>query len=193
MARDPHVAVRSRSGRPLDVTDRAVERAVVGARQHRHFELNLRDPKHGERRRGRVSGRFPPQCDSFRRPQRLIRRGGFPVDARSAAKRARSCLDDIATPTWNVTHHTTPTRPKAQHARSANRRNRSRVVSMTVLPRGTPFSGGRHISGVWGEPRQPETSSGVPRSSDGNDRGFIRFLRGAAGLLRSEPRPDGPT
>ena len=31
------------------MTDRAVERAVVGAGQHRDLETNLRDPEHRER------------------------------------------------------------------------------------------------------------------------------------------------
>ena len=49
----PGVAVGSRLRRVLDVADRPAERAVVRARQHRHFESNLRDPEHRERRRGR--------------------------------------------------------------------------------------------------------------------------------------------
>ena len=45
---DARVAVRPRLCRVLDVTDGAVERAVVGAGEHGHFESNFRDSEHRE-------------------------------------------------------------------------------------------------------------------------------------------------
>ena len=65
----------------LDVTDGAIERAVVGPRKDRYFELNLRDPEHRERSGGRPVESRTPGRDPFRRPERLIwRAGGLRAD-----------------------------------------------------------------------------------------------------------------
>ena len=68
------------SGRVLDVTDGAVERSVVGARQHRHLESNLRDSEHRERGGGRFAQRLVPGADASWRPEGLIRRAGLRRD-----------------------------------------------------------------------------------------------------------------
>jgi hypothetical protein len=59
------------------MTDGTVEDAVVGAGEHGHFESNLRDPEHRERRGRRLARRFKPGTDANRRPQRLVRRRGM--------------------------------------------------------------------------------------------------------------------
>ena len=61
---DAQVSIRARLRRALDVPDGAVERAVVGARQHRHLESNLRDSEHGERMRRRFESRLLPGADT---------------------------------------------------------------------------------------------------------------------------------
>ena len=53
MPGDSGVAIRSRQCRVLDMTHGAVEREVVGARQDRHLEADLRDAQDRERRRCR--------------------------------------------------------------------------------------------------------------------------------------------
>ena len=73
MPGEARVPVRSRRCRVFDVTDGAVERSVIGARQHRDFESNLRDPQHRERRGGRLAQRVMPGTDADRRPEGLIR------------------------------------------------------------------------------------------------------------------------
>ena len=71
---DARVPVRSRLCCVLDVTDPAVERPVVGARQHRHLQANLRDSEHRERRGGRLAQRLTPSVDALWGPEGLVRR-----------------------------------------------------------------------------------------------------------------------
>ena len=73
MAGNAGIAIRSRQCRVLDVPDGAIERAVVGARQHRHFEPEPRDPEHGEWSGRGLAHRLAPRDDPLGGPQRLIR------------------------------------------------------------------------------------------------------------------------
>ncbi len=70
------IAIRSRQCRVFDVPDGAIERAVVSARQHRHFEPEPRDPEHRERNGRVLAHRLAPRDDPLGRPQRLIRSAG---------------------------------------------------------------------------------------------------------------------
>jgi hypothetical protein len=128
VSRDAQVAVRSRRCRALDVTDGAIERAVVGAGQHRHLESNLGDSEHGERSRSRFEKRLTPGNDVSSNQRDWSGVPPSPVANRSAAKRSSPCRVDVATPTWNAPHHTRPARPNAQLAHSVNSRSRKRVA-----------------------------------------------------------------
>src|SRR3954447_7481903 len=78
MAGDARVSLRSGKRRVVDVTDTAIERAVVGAGQHWHLEADFRDSHDGERSgRGRDQGRAPG-ADPHRRPEGLVGRPGLP-------------------------------------------------------------------------------------------------------------------
>ena len=89
VAGDADVAVRARLRRVLDVTDGAIERAVVGAGQCRHLGSNLWNAKCGERRRASVrEHRFTPCPRRFEtsRPERLVWRYAASATARSASE-----------------------------------------------------------------------------------------------------------
>ena len=76
---DSGVAVRSRQCSVFDVTHRSVEHEVVGARQHCHFESDLRDAQDRERRGGRLFQR------SARRRCASDPRGSSPASRSKAA------------------------------------------------------------------------------------------------------------
>ena len=66
----------SRHRRVLDVAGAAVERAIVGSRQHGDLEPDPRDAEHRQRRRSRVLDGPAPGADALRGPQREVRRAG---------------------------------------------------------------------------------------------------------------------
>ena len=72
VAGDTRVAIRPRQCRAVDVTDGAVERGVIGARQDCHLQANLRDAQDRERGRRGFAQCPPPGADTFRVPEAQI-------------------------------------------------------------------------------------------------------------------------
>ena len=72
VAGDTRVAIRPRQWRTVDVTDGAVERGVIGARQDCHFQANLRDAQDREGGRRGFAQCPPPGADTFRVPEAQI-------------------------------------------------------------------------------------------------------------------------
>src|SRR6476620_2564768 len=72
MPGDTGVAVGAGGRGVFDQTDAAIERRVVGSREHRSLDIQARDPQHAERRGGRIVEGAVPGLDARRRPEALV-------------------------------------------------------------------------------------------------------------------------
>ena len=117
---DSGVAIRPRQCRVFDVTDGAVEREVVGALQDGHFEMDLRDAQHRERRRCRFARGLPPGGDALQIPEAQVWRGGLPAARPPEGPRSGRARSGRPTPSmFSAPHATRHTTPNVHAARSA--------------------------------------------------------------------------